>query len=81
MRNILIVLAGLFFCAGCVPLLAAGGVNTLYGWQRDRAIEQRVSNLEEQCLPKPQEEQSTTYTQLELSYLRMWSPSTVHGSR
>ena len=90
MKNLLISISVLGLCSGCLPLLAASGANSIYGWQTDRAIEKRVSNLEQICLPgeQPEQEQepeqpsAVAVTPIAKPYTpRMWSRSWNHGAR
>ena len=90
MKNLLILISVLGLCSGCLPLLAASGANSIYGWEKDRAIEKRVSNLEQICLPgeQPKQEQeqdqpsAVASTPINKQYTpRIWSRSWNHGAR
>jgi len=88
MKNLLISISVLGLCSGCLPLLAASGANSIYGWQTDRAIEKRVSTLEQVCLPgeqpkqQPEQPSAVAVTPIAKSYTpRMWSRSWNHAAR
>ena len=90
MKNLLISISVLGLCSGCLPLLAASGANSIYNWEKDRAIEKRVSTLEQICLPgeQPKQEQeqdqpsAVASTPINKQYTpRIWSRSWNHAAR
>ncbi len=52
MRFVLVAIIGAGLCTGCIPLFVAGGVNSIYSWEKHRALEKRVRTLEQRVFPK-----------------------------
>lgn len=52
MRFVFVVIIGAGLCTGCIPLFVAGGVNSIYSWEKHRALEKRVQTLEQRVFPK-----------------------------
>ena len=76
--KVITILVMCIFVSGCLPLLAAGGVNSIYGWHKDQAIEKRVTRLENECLFRTSPVLPPDHNMPVARPPRIWSSRWVH---